>query len=55
MLIIPDGTTTHASSNMRIAHTKEVRLFREVTGLEQDLVQQIFATAEEGYLAHIRN
>ena len=55
LLIIPDGTTTHANSNMRIAHTKEVCLFREVTVLEQDLVQQIFATAEAGYLAHIRN
>ena len=32
-LIIPDGTTAHANSNMRITHTKEVRLLREVTGL----------------------
>ena len=26
-IIIPDGTTTHTNSNMRITHTKEVRLF----------------------------
>ena len=39
---------------MRIAHTNEVRLFREVTGVEQALVQQIIGTAEEAYLADIR-
>ena len=40
-LIITDGTIAHANSNMRIAHTEEVRLFREVTRVEQDIVQQI--------------
>ena len=40
---------------MRITHTKEVRLFREVTGMEQALVQQIFGTVEEAYLADICN
>ena len=54
-LIIPDGTTTHANSNMRISHTKEVRMFREVTRVEQALFQQIFGTVEEYYLADIRN
>ena len=39
-LIIMDGTTAHSKSNMRITHTEEVRLFCEVTGVEQDLVQQ---------------
>ena len=39
-LIIPDGTTVHANSNMRTTHTKEVRLFREVTGVEQSFVQK---------------
>ena len=39
---------------MRIAHTKEVRLFREVKGVEQDLVQQIVGTVEEAYLVDIR-
>ena len=40
---------------MPIAHTKEVRLFREVTGVEQSLVQKIAGTVEEAHLADIRN
>ena len=40
---------------MRIAHTEEVRLFSEVTGVEQALTQQIVGTAKETYLADIRN
>ena len=54
-IIIPDGTTAHANSNTRIARTEKVSLFREVTGLEQALMQQIFAMVEEAYLAYIRN
>ena len=54
-LIITGGTNTHANSNMWIAHTAEVRLFREVTRVEQDLVQQIMRTVEEAYLADTRN
>ena len=54
-LIIPDGTTAHASSNTWIAHTEKVRLFQEVTGVEQAIVQQIVATFEEAYLADICN
>ena len=40
---------------MRIAHTKEVRLFREVTGVDQALVQQNIGAVEAAYLADIRN
>ena len=40
---------------MRIAHTEKVFLFREVTGAEQALVQQIVATVEEAYLTYIYN
>ena len=40
---------------MRITHTNELLLFREVTGVEQVLVQQIVGTAKEAYLADIRN
>ena len=40
---------------MRIAHTKKVGLFREVTGVEQSLVQQIVSTVREAYLTDIRN
>ena len=32
-----------------------MRLFREVTGVEQALVQQIVGTVKEEYLADIRN
>ena len=43
------------NSNMRIAHTKEVRLFFEGTGVEQALVKNNFTTFEEAYPAYIRN
>ena len=54
-LVIPDRTTSHANYNMRIAHTKEVRLFREVTGVGKALIQQIVGTVEEDYMMDIRN
>ena len=54
-LIILDGTTAYANPNMRIVHTKEVRLFCEVTGVEQALIQQIFDMVKAAYLADIRN
>ena len=40
---------------MRIAHTKRVRLFQEVTEVEQALVQKIVDTVREAYLTDIRN
>ena len=40
---------------MRTAHTKEVHLFHEVTGVEQALVQQIGSTSDESYLADTCN
>ena len=54
-LIIPDGNTAHMNSNTIIAHTEEVRHFREVTGVKQALVQQVATTVEEAYLVNIRN
>ena len=54
-LIVLDSVTSHANSNMRIAHTKEVCLFREVTGVEQALMQQIVGTFKDKYLADICN
>ena len=54
-LIITVGTTSHMKSNMCITHTKEVRLFCEVTRFEQALVQHIVSTNEEDYLAYIYN
>ena len=55
LLLIPDSTTAHSSYNIRIAHTDKVRMFREVTGVEQAFVQQFFSTVEESYLTDIRN
>ena len=54
-LVIPYGTTYHANSNIWTAHTYRVRLFQEVMGVDQALMQQIVATVEEAYLADIRN
>ena len=54
-LIIPDGTNAHMDSNMRITHTKEMRIFLEVKGFKQALVQHIVATVKEAYLADIHN
>ena len=54
-LIIPDSTTDHANSNVWIVDTKEIFLLREVTGVKQALVQQIFATVKGDYLADICN
>ena len=45
----------HANSNTRIAHTKEVRLFREVAIVEQALVQKIVGTVEASYLLDLHN
>ena len=41
------------NSNMRIAHTKEVRLFREMMRVQQALVKQIVSAVGEYYLADI--
>ena len=54
LIVIPDGTNAHAHSNMRIAHTKRVRLLLEVTRVAQDPVQKIVATVKEAYFADIR-
>ena len=43
------------NSNTRTSHTEVLRLFHEVTGFEQALVQQIVDTVEEAHLMDIRN
>ena len=55
LLIVLDGTTVHINYNMHIVHTKKVRLFRKVTGVEQALVQQIIDMVKEAYITNIRN
>ena len=54
-IIILNSTTAHVNSNMRIAHTKEVCLFHEVTGVEETILQKHFGTVEEAYLSDIHN
>ena len=54
-LVVADGTIAHINLNMRITHTKSVRLFCEVMGVENSPIQQIIVTVEEIYLANIRN
>ena len=46
-IIILDGTTTHANSNIRIVQTKIVHMFQELMRVEQALVQEKFATVKE--------
>ena len=55
LIIIPYGTTAHKNYNTLIAHTKAVRLFREVMGAEQALVQKITSMDKEAYLMDILN
>ena len=40
-LVIPDGTTAAMSTVLRDAHHEQLRLFREVQGVEKALIQQI--------------
>ena len=47
LIIIPDGTTTHANSNIRIVQIKIVHMFQELMRVEQALVQEKFATVKE--------
>ena len=54
-LIIPAGTTQHMARTIRDQHTERLRLFREVTGVENALKQQIVAAVEPQYLEAIRN
>ena len=54
-LIIPAGTTQHMARTIQDQHTERLRLFREVTGVENALKQQIVAAVEPQYLEAIRN
>jgi hypothetical protein len=54
-LVIPDGTTGPMSTVMKEAHQEQLRLFREVQGVEKALIQQIVQAIEAPYLASIRD
>jgi hypothetical protein len=54
-LVIPPGTTNHMSTTMKEQHNEQVRMFREVMGVEKALRQQIVAAVEGDFLAALRN
>ena len=49
-LAIPSGVTVVQRSTLRDAHIEDLRVFREVMGLEQALIQPIVATIDATYL-----
>ena len=54
-LIIPPGTTQHMARTLRDQHTERLRVFREVTGVENAPMQQIVAAVEPQYIEALRN
>ena len=54
-LAIPSAATIVQRSTLRDAHIEDIRVFREVMGVEQALIQQIVATIDATYLEDVRN
>jgi hypothetical protein len=54
-LAIPDGTTGPMATVLREAHQEQLRIFREVQGVEKALLQQIVQAVEAPYLASLRD
>ena len=54
-LVIPAGSTQDIAHTMKEQHTERLRVFREVTGVEQALKQQIVTAVEPQYLEALRN
>jgi len=55
-LLIPAATTAAAQSQvLREHHKEQLRLFREVEGVEKALIQQIIKSVEALYLAAVRD
>ena len=54
-LVIPAGTTLHLARTMRDQHTERLRIFREVTSVENALKQQIVGAVEPQYLQALRD
>jgi hypothetical protein len=53
-LVIPAGTTAVMATAMKDAHIEQIRLFREVQGVEKALIQQIVQAVEAPYLMALR-
>ena len=54
-LAIPAGTTAPMALVLKEAHQENIRIFREVQGVEKALIQQIVQAVEAPYLASIRD
>ncbi len=54
-LVIPPGTTGPMATVLREQHVENLRLFREVTGVEKALKQQILKAVEQQWLLAITN
>jgi hypothetical protein len=54
-LVVPGGTTAVASSNMERTYKEQIRVFREVTGVENALKQQLTRAVDSAFLDTIRD
>ena len=54
-LVIPPGTTLHMTTTLKDLHQEHLRVFREVIGVEQALLQQLVEAIEPQYLSALRN
>ena len=54
-LAIPSAATAVQRSTLRDSHIEDLRVFREVMGLEQALIQKIVATIYSTYLKDVRD
>jgi hypothetical protein len=54
-LLIPDGTTGPMIAALKEAHHEQLRLFKEVQGVEKALIQQIVKAVDAPYLTAIRD
>ena len=56
VLVLPNGATRVQSDVFQHAHDKTLRVFHEVRGVEQALIQQIILTAvDETYIIAMKN
>ena len=53
LLVIPPAATAVHNSTIRDAHVKALRVFCEVMGVEQALIQQIIVTIDVTYIADV--
>ena len=54
-LAIPAGTTAPMATVLKEAHQEDIRIFREVQGVEKAPIQQIVKAADYPYLAAVCN